>query len=135
MISSRIVTTENISMRRLDPSFRQVGLTILFCVAGFLPDLRAATPREELLRYVPEDVAFCLVIQDLRGHAADLAASPFATTFKGTSLAASFSASEDMRKLLDAEKFLHATLMIDPVKLRDEILGDALVPAYRPGPD
>src|SRR5579884_3703467 len=39
--------------------------------------LRAATPREELLRLVPDSVGFCLVVQDLRNHTADLQNSPF----------------------------------------------------------
>src|SRR6266851_1304220 len=121
-------------MRRLDLSFRQAGLTILFCLAGFLPDLRAATPREELLRYVPEDVAFCLVVQDLRGHSADLASSPFVKSLKDTPIGVGLAASPDLEKLFDADKFLKATLKVDAEKLRDEILGDALVFAYRPGP-
>ena len=32
---------------------------------------------DELLRYVPEEVGFCVVVQDLRGHYANLRASPF----------------------------------------------------------
>src|SRR3954451_2545324 len=34
-------------------------------------------PRDELLRYVPEGVGFCVVLQDLRGHGAAFLASPF----------------------------------------------------------
>jgi hypothetical protein len=121
-------------MRR--PDFRSCsgGLAALLCLSVFLPHLRAATAREELLRYVPEDVAFCLVVQDLRGHAADLAASPFVKSLKDTSIAVGLSASPDLQKLLDADKFLQTTLKVDAEKLRDEILGDALVFAYRPGP-
>src|SRR5207247_3290697 len=47
---------------------------LLVALAG---RLGAAAPRDELLRFVPADVGFCLVLQDLRGPAADLLASPF----------------------------------------------------------
>jgi hypothetical protein len=87
-----------------------------------------------LLRYVPEDVAFCLVVQDLRGHAADLAASPFVKSLKDSPVTVGMAASPELQKLLDVDKFLQTTLKVDAEKLRDEILGDALVLAYRPGP-
>ena len=36
-----------------------------------------ASPRDELLRLVPADVGFCLVLEDLRGHGKAFAESPF----------------------------------------------------------
>jgi hypothetical protein len=121
-------------MRRIDFRASQGGLAVVLYLVAFLPRVQAATPREELLRYVPEDVAFCLVVQDLRGHAADLAASPFVKNLKDTPFAVGLAASPDLQKLLDVDKFLQTTLKVDAEKLRDEILGDALVFAYRPGP-
>src|SRR5262249_17205204 len=47
---------------------------------------QAATPRDELLGLVPEDAAFCLVIQDLRSHALDLVNSPFFRELKKSPL-------------------------------------------------
>src|SRR5712692_3598756 len=91
----------------------QAGVALVLWATAFLPRLCAATAREELLRYVPEDVAFCLVVQDLRGHSADLAASPFVKNLKDTPIGVGLAASPDLEKLLDADKFLKATLKVD----------------------
>jgi hypothetical protein len=94
----------------------------------------AASPREALLRLVPDDVAFCLVIQDLRGHGAAMRDSPFSRRFRTSPLGMSLTATDDFKKLLNVDKFLQEHLGIDSNKLANEILGDALVFAYRPGP-
>src|SRR4051812_7187739 len=99
-----------------------------------LPPRRAATPAEELLRFVPPDVAFCLVARDLRRHSADLAASPFWAELKKTRLAASLARSAELAKLEKAGKFFEKHLGLGLARLRDDILGDAVLLAYRPGP-
>ena len=48
------------------------------CSLLFSFPVKAGTPRDDLLRLVPEDVGFCLVIQDLRGHSESFLRSPFA---------------------------------------------------------
>ncbi|HTU19789.1 MAG TPA: hypothetical protein VMG10_17130 [Gemmataceae bacterium] len=96
--------------------------------------LRAATPREELLRLVPDSVGFCLVVQDLRGHAAALQASPFVEQLSQSSLAGKIRNSEHLKKLDRFEAKMKDKLGLDWTRLRDDILGDALVLAYRPGP-
>jgi hypothetical protein len=93
----------------------------------------AATPREELLRLVPDDVGFCLVVQDFRGHADALQSSPFVQHFRRSPLGIALQASPEMRKLEEAEKFLQKTLRVDAARLRDDIFGDAVVFAFRPG--
>ena len=55
-----------------------INRRIIALATALLPTLARAAPRDELLRLVPDDVAFCLVVQDLRGHAEALSASPFA---------------------------------------------------------
>lgn len=96
--------------------------------------LRAAAPREELLRLVPDSVGFCLVIQDLREHAAALQASPLIEQLSQSPLAVKIRASADLKKLDRFEARMKAKLGLDWARLRDDIFGDAVVLAYRPGP-
>src|SRR5882762_6980811 len=45
------------------------GLTCLvFLAPTAVCRAQAPTPAEEILRLVPDDMAFCLVVQDLRGY-------------------------------------------------------------------
>ncbi len=92
--------------------------------------LRAANPRAELLRLVPEDVGFCLVLQDLREHGTRLADSPLARAFRASPLGRG----KEWHGMETLDEFLRKQLGVDAVRLRDEILGDAVVLAYRPGP-
>jgi hypothetical protein len=108
-----------------------------YCLAAFLllpVAASAATPREELLRLVPDDVGFCLVVQDFRGHADALQSSPFVQHFRRSPLGVALHGSQEMHKLEEAEKFLQKTLQVDFARLRDDLFGDAIVFAYRPGP-
>ena len=85
---------------------------------------------DELLRYVPEDVGFCVVVQDLRGHHANLRASPFFQKW-GTS----FPGSDAERKQLgEFEKYVEKFLGVTSKDIVEDILGDAFAFAYRPGP-
>ena len=90
-------------------------------------------PRDELLRLVPGDVGFCLLIEDVRGHAKALLDSPFVSQFRASPMAKLIDANET-QKLTLADQFLQQYLQISAQQLRDDILGDALVLAYRPGP-
>src|SRR5262249_41814698 len=90
--------------------------------------------RDRLLRFVPDDVGFCLVVQDLRAHAADLLASPFAAQFRRSAFGASLADSAEVRQLAKVEKDLEKLLGVGWAGLRDDVLGDAFVFAYTPGP-
>lgn len=96
--------------------------------------LRAAAPRDELLRLVPDSVGFCVLVQDLRGHSAALRDSPFLAQLSRSSLADKVRASEDLKKLRRFEARMKDKIGLDWAQLRDDLLGDALVFAYRPGP-
>jgi hypothetical protein len=95
---------------------------------------RAATPRDELLRFVPQDAGFCLVIDDLRGHWAQLFDSPFGQQFRKSAMGSAIEADPAWKKLDKQRKQLEKLLGLAWAKLRDEILGDAVVLAYFPGP-
>jgi hypothetical protein len=86
------------------------------------------------LRLVPEDVGFCLVVEDLRGHANALLESPFVKQFRSSPLGAKVLAAPEVQKLVQLERFLEQHLQTSFAQLRNEILGDAVVLAYRPGP-
>jgi hypothetical protein len=94
----------------------------------------AASPRDELLRLVPPDVGFCLVIEDLRGHGTALLDSPFFKQFRVSATATKLIESPETKKLSQIDEFLKQKLSFTSTELRDEIIGDALVIAYRPGP-
>ncbi len=96
--------------------------------------LALAAPRDELLRLVPDSVGFCLVIQDLRSHAASLQNSPLLEQLSQSPLAVKIRNSDDLKKLDRIESKMKEKLGLDWTRLRDDILGDALVLAYRPGP-
>ncbi len=103
------------------------ALSVLLGLAAPAP---AAAPRDELLRMVPDDVGFCLVIQDLRNHSATLLASPFVQTLRQ----APGEPSMGLQKLDEVDRQLEKLLGVSWSELRDEVLGDCVVFAYRPGP-
>ncbi len=93
-----------------------------------------AAPRDELLRLVPDDLAFCLVVQDLRGHGRALAASPFMEAFRKSPFAAALKDSDELRKLTGLDAELRKQIGLDSAGIADKLLGDAFVLAYRPNP-
>jgi hypothetical protein len=113
-------------------------LTRLALIAIFaalaVPGTGRAAPRDELLRLVPDDVAFCLVVQDLRGQARSLAASPFAEALRKSPFVAALKDSDEFKKLADADAELRKQVGLDAAGLADRLLGDAFVLAYRPNP-
>ena len=117
-------------------SFDRRSRTWLLCAAALLlpAALRAASPRDELLRFVPDDVGFCFVMQDLRVHSADLAESPFVDQVRKSPLGAYIQASKELGQLDQIDDRLRQSFGAGFDQLRDDILGDAVVFAYRPGP-
>jgi hypothetical protein len=70
----------------------------------------------------------------LRGHGTALLNSPFVKQFSQSPLAAQAIQAPEAQKLGVLDQFLQQYLKVSATQLRDEILGDALVLAYRPGP-
>src|SRR5262245_11990495 len=94
----------------------------------------AGPARDELFRYVPDDAGFCLVVENLRGRLSDLADSPFMARWAKSEVGSSLLASREWRQLLSTARYLEKNLGFRWSELRDDVLGDALVFAYRPGP-
>jgi hypothetical protein len=93
---------------------------------------QGTTARDELLRLVPKDTAICLVVHDLRGHSQHLAA--WYDRLQRSPLGKGLVEAPEFRKLARFEDDLKTLLNFDWPRLRDDILGDAVVFAYRSGP-
>ena len=92
----------------------------------------APVAREALLRLVPDDVALCLVVTDLRTQGDKLMKSPWVKALKDAPFAKALGDAPELLKLTEVRKQIQKHLQIDWNQLRDEILGDAVVFAYRP---
>jgi hypothetical protein len=114
------------------PGWRLVG--VLVALAGLAGPARAATPRDDLLELVPGDVGFCLIVSDLREHTRKVLDTAWFKALRDSPLARAVAQAPEARKLAEVEDRLKKRLKIDLARLRDDILGDAVVFAYRPGP-
>lgn len=94
----------------------------------------SASPRDELLRIVPDDAGFCVVVRDLRDQIDRLARSPFVQQFMASKMGQALVQSPELRKLALFDQQLAASLHVTWAQLRDDIFGDAVVLAYSPGP-
>jgi hypothetical protein len=99
-------------------------------MAGLAVPAMAASHADELLRYVPADVTFCMTIRDLRGHVDALSKSPFAEQIRGKGI----KSTPELDKLIAGQKFFESVLGMSLDRIRDDVLGDAIVFAYRQGP-
>src|SRR5260370_38029313 len=108
-----------------------VVLAALVCAplqAGDVP-----WPRDELLRFVPEDVVFCVVVKNVRENGKVLGESPFAEQFRKSVAGAKLRNEPGINQRLSMERELTKNFGIGWDGLRDDSLGDAVVFAYRPG--
>ena len=130
--------TEFIPFRRERNEFRSTLLVALLGLAfiGIPSSARAQSlaPREQLLRLVPGDAGLCLVIADLRGHSARWETSSWAEKIKDSVLGRAFLESPELRDLAKFRNDLKKHLDIEWETLRNDILGDAIVFVYQPGP-
>jgi hypothetical protein len=112
-------------------TFLPICLFASFCHLG---DARSASPRDELLRLVPSDAGFCVVVQGLRDQVERLQKSPFAARVAASPYGQALRESDELRKFAGLDVQLRIHLNISWVQLRDDILGDAVILAYSPGP-
>src|SRR5262249_29691102 len=112
----------------------QYFLTVLLTALTLALPIRAASPTSDLLRLVPEEVGFCFIVQDLRGHTAALLGSPFLEQFRNSALGAKLLNTPEVQKLREVRASFQKQLQLDLARLRDDVFGDVLVLAYRPSP-
>jgi hypothetical protein len=113
---------------------RFIVAAIMAALAWLAEPVRAAGPRDDLLALVPEDVGFCLVVSDLREHMAQLRDVPWVKALRDSPLARVVSQSPEATKLRAVEDQVKKQLQVGFDRLRDDLVGDAVVFAYRPGP-
>ena len=94
----------------------------------------SATPKDEVIRLVPNDAGFVVVLQDFRGHAAKFRDSPFVKQFMQTPQGKALLDASVTVQLAEADRGLTEELGVNWTKLRHDLLGDAVVFVYRPGP-
>jgi hypothetical protein len=114
------------------PRFLAALAALVFLVSG--APAQAPAPRDELLRLVPDDVALCLVVNDLRGQGDKLFQSAWLKHLKESPLLQALGEAPELLQLAQVKEQLQKRLQITWPQLRDEILGDAMVFAYRAGP-
>src|SRR5579883_719567 len=115
------------------PAGAVLALAIIGSFAA--PPARPAgpSPRDKLLRLVPPDAAVCLVVRGLREQAQTVAASPFAD-WASQKVGPKITGSAEFGALKQLESFIEQQIGVSLTELRDDILGDAIVLAYHPGP-
>ncbi len=101
----------------------------------FVAPAVAADAVAELLRLAPKDTTVALAIRDLRGHVKRLDESPFAAWFPASKLGKSLLASGQWKTLEATEKLLAEQLGTTGDAVVNDLLGDAVVFAYRGGDD
>ena len=79
---------------------------------------------------VPEDVGFCVVVQDLREHNERLTKSPLVKALGKSAIGKI----PELQQVQALDQLFQKQFDIDLGKIRDDVLGDAIVFAYRPGP-
>jgi len=106
-------------------------MTALLLGAGLA---HAASPRPTLLRFVPADIGLCVLMEDLRERGNALAASPFVARLTRALPGKGIDGLAEIQQLLKFEKQIERFTGVPTAKLRDEVLGDLVVLAYKPGP-
>jgi hypothetical protein len=86
------------------------------------------------LRLAPADAGFCVIVQGLRDQIVRLESSPVVARLAASPYGKSIRESAEARKLAQIDQELRNHLNVSWVQLRDDILGDAIVLAYTPGP-
>ena len=89
-----------------------------------------AGPREELLKLVPEDVGFCMVVNDLRGHSKHLGEGPL-RKFQQSPLFHLMLRKQEAQKFSRFAEEVKLHLRVDWQQLRDDIFGDCVVFGYQ----
>src|SRR5262245_54832201 len=104
---------------------RLLTLSLLAVLTVAAPaSAQAPAPRDELVALVPDDVALCLVVTDLRTQGDKLIKSPWVKALKEAPFAKALGDAPEMLKLAAVKKLIQQRLQIDWPTLRDEILGD-----------
>lgn len=109
---------------------RHLAVTVLLAV----PPLAAASPRDDLLRLVPDDYTFCVVVQNLGEHGKGDGDSSFLKALSRSPVVKGLQSAPEAAKFQRAFETILKDLGVTPQQFVEDLLGDALVFAYRKGP-
>lgn len=112
----------------------RTALTSCAALVLLSASLQAGNPAPDVLQLVPEDVGFCLIVHDLRGHAHALEGSDFLKQFNSSPAGKALAKSVLVKRLLRSRAEFEKVLQVSWPELRDGVLGGDIVLAYRPGP-
>jgi hypothetical protein len=98
------------------------------------PSAAVAGPRDDLLRLVPDDYTFCVVLQNFRELGRSEGNPSLLKGVADSPLMKGLQTTPEARKFQQAFASILKDLGVTPDQLRDDLLGDALVFAYRKGP-
>lgn len=118
-------------------SFCHCRLLIFVLVWRVLADttpVHAGVETEELLRLVPDDVTFCVVVQKPRDVANAVWRGPLLAAIRKGPAGTALRGIPEFEQLRQLEKFLSTQLEIDFSQVFENCFGDALVLAYQAGP-
>lgn len=108
--------------------------SLAIAALAFWPAVTLAGPAEPLLQHVSPHATICVVLQDLRTHLKTVGESPFAAWFPESTLGKQLLGRGEIKKILEVDKLLRDQFGVPASAIVDEILGDAVVFAYQPGP-
>jgi hypothetical protein len=97
-------------------------------------DARAAGPGDDLLALVPADSGVTLAVENLRENAKEIVGSPLFERLKRLPSVRNLLASEGFRNVNRGSREVMTALGVSVETLRDEVLGDAVILAFQPGP-
>jgi hypothetical protein len=109
------------------PSF----VLIVALTLAIVPTARGAGPADALFRLVPPDAGLTLAIEDLRGHARDFLASPLADGIAHLPAVVASRESGQIGRIERSLKTIEKLLGTSLPKIRDDLLGDAIVLTLR----
>jgi hypothetical protein len=96
-----------------------------------VPAVVTAGPRDDLLRLVPDDYTFCVVVQNLRDQAKADGESSFLKGLADSPFLKKFHEAPEAKKFQEAVDTLLKELEVTPDQFANDIFGDALVFTYR----
>src|SRR5436190_21315092 len=103
---------------------------ILAAVLAVSP-VAAAGPRDDLLRLVPDDYTFCVIVQGLRDHGRGDSDLSFLEALSRSPVVKGLQSAPEAAKVQQAFEAILKDLGVTPQQLFEDLLGDALVFTYR----
>jgi hypothetical protein len=99
----------------------------LLLTLGLAARAGASGPADPLLKLVPPDAGVTLAVEDLRGHAREVLASPLAEGLRRLPAVQAWQAAGGFRRLRNAAAKVERLLGTDLPTIRDGLLGEAVV--------